>query len=108
MKPDLEAIIVDDDDDDTDNDVVGVIDEDDDARGPRSRSVFWKEVKREVKKQGSRTTVGVKGQFASFEKIRPGYYGEQGSAIIHQTLFNLFPPSSSSTLSRRQNSYKGF
>ncbi|KIO03400.1 hypothetical protein M404DRAFT_58825, partial [Pisolithus tinctorius Marx 270] len=49
---------------------------------------------REVKKQGSRTTVGVKGQFASFEKIQPGYYGEQGSVIIHQTLFNLFPPSS--------------
>ncbi|KIK18140.1 hypothetical protein PISMIDRAFT_14544 [Pisolithus microcarpus 441] len=94
MKPDLEAIIMDDDDDDTDNDVVGDIDEDDDTRGPRSRSVFWKEVKREVKKQGSRTTVGVKGQFASFEKIQPGYYGEQGSVIIHQTLFSLFPPSS--------------
>ncbi|KAI6167304.1 RTC4-like domain-containing protein [Pisolithus thermaeus] len=94
MKPDLEAIIMDDDDDDTDNDVVGDIDEDCDTRGPRSRSVFWKEVKREVKKQGSRTTVGVKGQFASFEKIQPGYYGEQGSVIIHQTLFNLFPPSS--------------
>ncbi|KIM53511.1 hypothetical protein SCLCIDRAFT_46614, partial [Scleroderma citrinum Foug A] len=48
----------------------------------------------EVKNQGSRTVVGVKGQFASFEKTQPGYYGEQGSVIIHQTLFNLFPPSS--------------
>ncbi|KIJ20595.1 hypothetical protein PAXINDRAFT_66856, partial [Paxillus involutus ATCC 200175] len=48
----------------------------------------------EVKKQGSRTVVGLKGQFASFEKTQPGYYGEQGSVIIHQTLFDLFPPSS--------------
>ncbi|KAI6139799.1 RTC4-like domain-containing protein [Pisolithus tinctorius] len=94
MKPYLEAIIMDSYDRDTDHDVANEIDENDDARGPRSRSAFWKEVKREVKKQGSRTTVGVKGQFASFEKIQPGYYGEQGSVIIHQTLFNLFPPSS--------------
>ncbi|KAI6044463.1 hypothetical protein EDC04DRAFT_2889918 [Pisolithus marmoratus] len=50
-------------------DVAGNIDEDDDTRGPRNQCVFWKEVKKEVKKQGSRTTVGVKGQFASFERF---------------------------------------
>ncbi|KAL4066174.1 RTC4-like domain-containing protein [Scleroderma citrinum] len=66
----------------------------DDCGDVNGRSVFWREVKKEVKDQGSRTVVGVKGQFASFEKTQPGYYGEQGSVIIHQTLFNLFPPSS--------------
>ncbi|KAF9219734.1 hypothetical protein BS17DRAFT_654616, partial [Gyrodon lividus] len=85
MKKELEAIIL-----DSDNNA----DADDQPRGPRSRSVFWMEMVKEVKKQGSRTVVGVKGQFASFEKTQPGYYGEQGSVIIHQTLFDLFPPSS--------------
>ncbi|EIW78974.1 hypothetical protein CONPUDRAFT_59209, partial [Coniophora puteana RWD-64-598 SS2] len=50
---------------------------------------------REVERTGSvRAVVGVKGQFASFEKTQPGYYGELGSIILHQTLFSLFPPSS--------------
>ncbi|KAG1770154.1 RTC4-like domain-containing protein [Suillus placidus] len=68
--------------------------ENDDARGPRSRSVFWRELKKEIKKQGSRTATGLKGQFSTFEKTQPGYYGELGSLIIHQTLYNLFPLSS--------------
>ncbi|KAH7885744.1 RTC4-like domain-containing protein [Phlebopus sp. FC_14] len=90
MKAELEAIILDNGycDDGEEDDI------DDISGGPRSRSVFWREVRKEVRKQGSRTVVGVKGQFASFEKTQPGYYGEQGSNIIHQTLFNLFPPSS--------------
>ncbi|KDQ50722.1 hypothetical protein JAAARDRAFT_199716 [Jaapia argillacea MUCL 33604] len=61
--------------------------------GPRGRSIFWKEILKEIKKKGSRAVVGVKGQFASFEKTQPGYYGELGSVIIHHTLYNLFPPS---------------
>ncbi|KAG8215087.1 hypothetical protein J3R82DRAFT_8508 [Butyriboletus roseoflavus] len=89
MKKELEAIILDKDDI---SDTEG-LDTDDGLRGPRIKSFFWREVKKEVKKQGSRTVVGVKGQFASFEKTQPGYYGEQGSVIIHQTLFDLFPPS---------------
>lgn len=68
MKKDLEAIILDKDDvsDIEDFDI------DDGGRGARSKSVFWREVKKEMKKQGSRTVVGVKGQFASFEKTQPG------------------------------------
>lgn len=69
MKKALEAIILDKDDDISD---VEDFDTDDETRGPRSKSVFWKEMKKEVKKQGSRTVVGVKGQFASFEKTQPG------------------------------------
>ncbi|KAK0457879.1 RTC4-like domain-containing protein [Desarmillaria tabescens] len=60
----------------------------------RSSSVFWTEIMEEVKAKGSRAVGGVKNQFATFEKTQPGYYGEQGSVIIHQTLFNLFPPAS--------------
>lgn len=68
MKKALEAIILDRDDisDAEDLDTI------DGSRGARSKSVFWREVKKEVKKQGSRAVVGVKGQFASFEKTQPG------------------------------------
>ncbi|KAG1738857.1 RTC4-like domain-containing protein [Suillus paluster] len=89
MKGALEAVITDADNCSDNEDSV-----DDDARGPRARSAFWREVKKEIKKRGSRTVTGVKGQFASFEKTQPGYYGELGLLIIHQTLYNLFPFSS--------------
>ncbi|KAG1776575.1 RTC4-like domain-containing protein [Suillus placidus] len=89
MKGALEAIITDTDIYSDNEDSV-----DDDARGPRARSDFWREIKKQIKKQGSRTVTGVKGQFASFEKTQPGYYGELGLLIIHQTLYNLFPFSS--------------
>lgn len=59
MKIELEAIIL-------------ACDDQDGTKGPTSRSVFWREVKKEVKNQGSRTVVGVKGQFSSFEKTQPG------------------------------------
>lgn len=42
------------------------------GKGPRGKSVFWKEIIKEVKKKGSRAVVGVSGQFASFEKTQPG------------------------------------
>ncbi|KAG2346796.1 hypothetical protein BDR05DRAFT_906368 [Suillus weaverae] len=89
MKGALEAIITDTDIYSDNEDSV-----DDDARGPRARSDFWREIKKQIKKQGSRTVTGVKGQFASFEKTQPGYYGELGLLIIHQTLYSLFPFSS--------------
>ncbi|KAG1732374.1 RTC4-like domain-containing protein [Suillus lakei] len=89
MKGALEAIITDADDRSDNEDSVN-----DDARGPRARSDFWREIKKQIKKQGSRIVTGVKGQFASFEKTQPGYYGELGLLIIHQTLYNLFPFSS--------------
>jgi hypothetical protein len=67
IKSALEAIIADADNCSEDDDSGDV-----DSRGPRIRSVFWREVKKEIKKQGSRTVTGVKGQFASFEKTQPG------------------------------------
>ncbi|KAG2354427.1 restriction of telomere capping protein 4, partial [Suillus spraguei] len=54
-------------------------------------------LKKEIKKQGSRTITGVKGQFFAFEKTQPGYYGELGLLIINQTLYDLFPFSSFDT-----------
>ena len=41
-------------------------------KGPKTRSIFWTEVMDEVKKKGSRAVVGVRGQFANFEKTQPG------------------------------------
>ncbi|KAG2742025.1 hypothetical protein P692DRAFT_201650282, partial [Suillus brevipes Sb2] len=69
----------------------------DDTGGPRARSIFWRELQNEIKKQGSRTATSVKGQFYTFEKAQPGYYGELGLSIIHQTLYDLFPFSSFDT-----------
>ncbi|KAJ7072761.1 hypothetical protein C8F01DRAFT_1105133 [Mycena amicta] len=48
-------------------------------------------------KKGPRTRLvlkgvqGVQAQFASFHKTQPGYYGEMGSVIIHQALYDMFP-----------------
>ncbi|KAG2071637.1 hypothetical protein BDR04DRAFT_1193691, partial [Suillus decipiens] len=89
MKDALEAIIADTDIYSDDEDSVEY-----DGRGPRARSDFWREIKKQIKKQGSRTVTSVKGQFTSFEKTQPGYYGELGLLIIHQTLYSLFPFSS--------------
>ena len=43
-----------------------------DETGSKARSIFWTEVMDEVKKKGSRAVVGVRGQFANFEKTQPG------------------------------------
>ncbi|KAG6861259.1 hypothetical protein C0995_002067 [Termitomyces sp. Mi166 len=67
---------------------------DEEESRPRARCVFWKEALEEVRLKGTRAVAGVRGQFASFEKMQPGYYGEMGSVIIHQTLYDLFPPAS--------------
>lgn len=47
-------------------------DSEDRKRGPKARSIFWREVMKEVKKKGSRAAAGVRGQFANFEKTQPG------------------------------------
>ncbi|KAG6840724.1 hypothetical protein C0991_004810 [Blastosporella zonata] len=39
---------------------------------PKARCVFWREAVAEVKQKGTRAVAGVKGQFASFEKMQPG------------------------------------
>ncbi|KAH6916290.1 RTC4-like domain-containing protein [Coprinopsis sp. MPI-PUGE-AT-0042] len=74
-----------------DDDDVQVVEE---QEGARSRCVFWNELMGDVKKKGSRAAAGIKDQFLNFEKTQPGYYGELGSVIIHQTLYNMFPPTS--------------
>ncbi|KAI0766656.1 RTC4-like domain-containing protein [Trametes elegans] len=61
-------------------------------RRSRKENEFWQELVTNVRQQGSRQTTGVRGQFLHFNKTQPGYYGELGYVIIHQTLCNLFPP----------------
>lgn len=82
MKDDLQALIEDPGGEHGDVDVDEGIDEveklfrnDSDGakqKGPKARSIFWTEVMDEVKKKGSRAVVGVRGQFANFEKTQPG------------------------------------
>ena len=43
-----------------------------DARGARGESVFWREVREEVRVRGARAAVGAGGQFATFERAQPG------------------------------------
>ncbi|KAJ6593384.1 RTC4-like domain-containing protein, partial [Mycena capillaripes] len=60
-------------------------------KGPRMRCIFWNDLAKELRTKGSKGVKGVQGQFANFEKTQPGYYGELGSVIIHQTLYDMFP-----------------
>ncbi|THH29525.1 hypothetical protein EUX98_g4671 [Antrodiella citrinella] len=60
---------------------------------PRKGSVFWRDVVKNVKEQGSKQASGVRGQFSNFDKTQPGYYGELGYVILSQTIYDLFPPS---------------
>ncbi|KAJ2929474.1 hypothetical protein H1R20_g7620, partial [Candolleomyces eurysporus] len=63
-------------------------------KGPRSRSPFWQDIMKAIKVKGLRAATGVKDQFENFEKTQPGYYGELGTVIINQTLYDMFPPAS--------------
>ncbi|KAI9440454.1 RTC4-like domain-containing protein [Lactarius indigo] len=65
-----------------------------DEGNARDENIYWTTVIKEVQKMGSRAASSVKGQFESFQRTQPGYYGELGSMVMHQTLFNMFPPSS--------------
>lgn len=65
-----------------------------DEGNARDENIYWTTVIKEVQKMGSRAASSVKGQFESFQRTQPGYYGELGSMIMHQTLYNMFPPSS--------------
>ncbi|KAF8208626.1 RTC4-like domain-containing protein [Mycena galopus ATCC 62051] len=67
-------------------------------RGPRMQCIFWRELLEELKSSGSRRVSGVSGQFATFNKTQPGYYGELGSAIIHRVLYSLFASETSPDL----------
>ncbi|KAI9067967.1 hypothetical protein FKP32DRAFT_1538104, partial [Trametes sanguinea] len=91
LKGKLKAII-----DDIDEDFVPTATKERELphRRPRKENEFWQDVVKNVRQQGSRQTTGVRGQFLHFNKTQPGYYGELGYVIIHQTLCDLFPPAS--------------
>ncbi|KAF7315074.1 RTC4 domain-containing protein [Mycena indigotica] len=60
-------------------------------RGARRQCLFWRDMIKEIKAKGSKGVQGVQEQFANFHKTQPGYYGEMGSVIIHQALYDMFP-----------------
>ncbi|KIY62698.1 hypothetical protein CYLTODRAFT_494461 [Cylindrobasidium torrendii FP15055 ss-10] len=59
----------------------------------RTRNHFWLELVGEIEMCGAHTYGQVHSQLATFDKMRPGYYGERGMAIIQATLYDMFPPS---------------
>ncbi|KAJ7132394.1 RTC4-like domain-containing protein, partial [Mycena epipterygia] len=61
------------------------------SKGPRMRCIFWKNLLADLKESGTKGIRSMTAQFANFEKTQLGYYGEIGSAIIHQVLYDLFP-----------------
>ncbi|KDQ18971.1 hypothetical protein BOTBODRAFT_102954 [Botryobasidium botryosum FD-172 SS1] len=55
----------------------------------------------DIAKKGSRVAASVRGQYDSFERTQPGYYGEQGMVVLHralQTMFPSIPPTSCAPL----------
>ncbi|KAJ7647751.1 RTC4-like domain-containing protein [Roridomyces roridus] len=60
-------------------------------KGPRMRCLFWRDMVKDFEANGTKGVKGLQGQFTNFEKTQPGYYGELGSVIIHQTLYDMFP-----------------
>ncbi|KAF7296030.1 RTC4 domain-containing protein [Mycena kentingensis (nom. inval.)] len=60
-------------------------------KGPRRSCLFWRDMMKELKEKGTKAVQGVQAQFATFHKMQPGYYGEMGSVIIHQALYDMFP-----------------
>ncbi|KAJ7018049.1 RTC4-like domain-containing protein, partial [Mycena alexandri] len=62
--------------------------------GPRMRCIFWRELLKLFKTIGLRGVSSTAGQITLFKKFQPGYYGELGYIVIHQTLYSLFPPTS--------------
>ncbi|KAI0630608.1 RTC4-like domain-containing protein [Trametes polyzona] len=92
LKEQLKAIV-----DDVDEDFAPMAATNETAKKgerPRKDNEFWQDIVRNVREQGSRQTTGLRGQFLHFNKTQPGYYGELGYMIIHQTLCDLFPPAS--------------
>ncbi|KAI0741663.1 RTC4-like domain-containing protein [Daedaleopsis nitida] len=88
LKDVLQAIV-----DDVDEDFAPALSrESGSSRRARKENEFWQEAVINVRQHGSRQTAGARGQFMHFNKTQPGYYGELGYVIIHQTLCDLFPP----------------
>ncbi|KAJ7037513.1 RTC4-like domain-containing protein [Mycena alexandri] len=59
--------------------------------GPRMECVFWQEVVAELEMYGSRRVSGIGGQYASFSRTQPGYYGGLGAIVMSETLYMMFP-----------------
>ncbi|KAJ7188773.1 RTC4-like domain-containing protein [Mycena filopes] len=96
MREDLESILADPGDpivygNDQDGEEKQQVGSQPGKKGPRMRCLFWKDLVKDLKMKGSKGVKGVQGQFANFEKTQPGYYGELGSVIIHQALYDMFP-----------------
>ncbi|KAK7465386.1 hypothetical protein VKT23_005364 [Stygiomarasmius scandens] len=81
MRGDLESLLYD-----------SVIDEDGEERSVRELSPFWIKAMKTMERNGTMAN-GVRAEFASFETVNPGYYGEVSYALIFFKLHEMFPTS---------------
>ncbi|KAK6984200.1 RTC4-like domain-containing protein, partial [Favolaschia claudopus] len=64
----------------------------------REQSIFWRVLDADLKRVGPRKVSSIRGQLSRFQREQPGYYGEKGSLIIHQTLYTMFAESTNKSL----------
>ncbi|TDL13431.1 hypothetical protein BD410DRAFT_689038, partial [Rickenella mellea] len=53
-------------------------------------SPFLEDVEHDIRANGTRMALSLKGDFQTFDRIQPGYYGLRGRFIITNALYNLF------------------
>ncbi|EJU03670.1 hypothetical protein DACRYDRAFT_77371 [Dacryopinax primogenitus] len=56
-----------------------------------SASPFFQAAKNDIFEKGTRVAGSVFGQYETFERCQPGYYGEQGMITIQRALMFMFP-----------------
>lgn len=56
-----------------------------------SSSSFFHDMMDTVAKVGVRVAESAMGQFATFQRVQPGYYGERGAMVLHQIMLLLYP-----------------
>ncbi|THU76428.1 hypothetical protein K435DRAFT_704883 [Dendrothele bispora CBS 962.96] len=60
-------------------------------KSARNLSLLWCEVLVQINEGGMESIKGFDGRYVLFDKVQPGYYGEQGLAAIMEMLYRLFP-----------------
>ncbi|KZP01572.1 hypothetical protein CALVIDRAFT_551954 [Calocera viscosa TUFC12733] len=56
-----------------------------------SVSPFFQAAKNDIIEKGARVAASAFGQYETFERCQPGYYGERGMVVIQRALMSMFP-----------------
>ncbi|KAJ7435749.1 hypothetical protein FB451DRAFT_959645, partial [Mycena latifolia] len=61
-------------------------------KGPRMQCIPWSRIVAKIAKKGRKAIKGVTADYQCFDETQPGYYGEVGSHIIVNILYDMLPP----------------